>query len=153
MKIEWKIEKRRGNHRPVLKYAIALEPFEVDLAVPQVVLEEAIARPPSAWRSFCYPGEDERAGVLLDWYRLVTPSHKKGTESGELTLAWRNPESGFDDVKEAFVRLRYAFEQTLTNAHDSAPLEIVENLELSESTRKHIAAGVASARFLAAVGF
>ncbi|WP_319468407.1 hypothetical protein [uncultured Pseudodesulfovibrio sp.] len=153
MKIQWEILKKRGNHRPVLKYEIELESFEVDLAVPQVVLEKAVARPPSSWRSFCYPDEDERAGAALDWYRLMTPSHKSVTESGSLVLPWRAPGGGFDDVKTAFFRLRKDFELVLAKAHDSAPLEIVEHLELTEDTRKHIAAGVASARFLSAVGF
>jgi hypothetical protein len=153
MKIEWKIEKKRGNYRPVLKYGITLEDFEVDLAVPQVVLEEALPCPPSAWRSFCYPGQDERADTPTEWHRLVTPSHKQGTAHGELTLPWRGPEAGFDDVREAFERLRRDFEAVLVKTHDSSPLDIVENLELSEETRKHIAVGVASARFLSAVGF
>ena len=86
MKVEWTIQKKRGNHRPVLRYAIELEEFEVALAVPQVVLESAVARPPSSWRSFCYPDQDERAGEGLDWYRLMTPSHSLKSTSGALTL-------------------------------------------------------------------
>ena len=153
MKIAWKIEKKRGNHRPVLSYDIELEPFEVDLAVPQVVIDAAVPKPPSAWRSFCYPGEDERAGASLEWHMLMTPNHEKGACSGKLTLPWRSPEAGFEDIDMAFARLRRDFESTLNNAHDSAPVEVVEQLELTEDTRKRLAAGVASARFLAAVGF
>lgn len=153
MKIQWEVQKKRGNHRPVLNYEIELEQFEVDLAVPQVVLDEAIAKPPSAWRSYCYPGEDERNGVATDWHRLMTPSHKHRTVSGSLTLPWREPADEYADVEAAFKLLRHNFELILKNAHDSAPLEIVEHLELTDETKKHIVCGIASARFLSAVGF
>ncbi|CCH50164.1 hypothetical protein [Pseudodesulfovibrio piezophilus] len=153
MKIQWSIQKKRGNHRPVLEYRIELEQFEIDLAVPQVLLDKALSRPPSSWRSFCYPGEDERSGVALDWYPLMTPSHKNAVISGKLTLPWRPAGNEFVDIKVAFGRLRKDFELVLAKANESAPVEIVEHLELTEDTRKHIAAGVASARFLSAVGF
>jgi len=153
MKIRWEVIKKRGNHRPVLKYEIELEPFEIDLAVPQVVLDTAISRPPNAWRSHCYPGQDERGGADLEWYRLVTPSHKAGVVSGSLTLAWREPGNRFIDVRAAFERLRHDFETVLKNACDSAPLEIREGLELTGETRRHIACGVAASRFLSAAGF
>lgn len=152
MKIVWDIQKKRGNHRPVLNYEITLEPFEIELAVPQVVLRAAIVRPPDSWRSYCYPGEGERGDAPLEMYTLMTPSHKLGSVSESLTLPWRVSGSGYADVKAAFARLRKNFEMVLANAHDSAPIEIVENLELTAETRNHIAAGVASARFLAAVG-
>lgn len=153
MNITWSVHKKRGNHRPVVKYSIELEQFEKDLAVPQVLLDSAISKPPSAWRSFCYPGVDERGGVSLEWYRLMTPSHKSGELSESLVLAWREPDNEFLDVKAAFERLRHNFELALKKAYDSAPLEIVEDLYLSENTRKHIVSGIASTRFLAAVGF
>lgn len=153
MIIHWEVIKKRGNHRPVLLYEIELESFEVDLAVPQVVLDAAIARPPSSWRSYCYPGVDERGGVVLEWYRLMTPSHKNGKISNKLTLPWRESSNEFVDVKVAFERLKHDFEVVLKKTYDSAPLELVEDLELSEGTRKHIACGVASAKILAAVEF
>ncbi|BCS88112.1 hypothetical protein [Pseudodesulfovibrio sediminis] len=153
MNIQWSIHKKRGNHRPVLTYEIELEPFEIDLAVPQVVIDNALPKPPSSWRSFCYPDEDERAGEALDWYSLMTPSHKQVMNSGKITLPWRSQGSRFKDIEVAFTRLRQDFELVLACANDSAPVEIVEHLELTENTRNKIAAGVASARFLSAVGF
>jgi hypothetical protein len=153
MKIHWEINKKRGNHRPVLLYTLELEPFERDLAVPRVVLDTAISKPPSAWRSYCYPGEDERAGAELDWYRLMTPSHKDGKIEAKLTLAWREPGNRFVDVAAAFERLRHSFEAVLKSAHDSAPLDLVESLDLSEVTRDYIVNSVARAKILAAVGF
>ncbi|NDV18651.1 hypothetical protein GO013_04355 [Pseudodesulfovibrio sp. JC047] len=153
MKIEWTISKKRGNHRPVLQYSIELESFEVDLAVPQVVVDSAIAKPPSAWRSFCYPGEDERGEGQLEWYRLMSPSHKLKRISESVTLPWRGQTHEFVDVKAAFERLRHDFELVLKNAYESAPLNLVETLELSRNTRQHIVCGVASARILSAVGF
>lgn len=152
MKINWEVNKKRGNHRPVLTYGIELESFERDLAVPSVVIDDAIARPPSSWRSYCYPGEDERAGAPPDWYRLETPSHKAGKIFGTLTLGWREPDDGFEDVKDAFERLRHDFETVLQSAHDSAPLELVEALDITGATREYIANSVAKARLLAAVG-
>ena len=153
MKIQWEVIKKRGNHRPVLKYEIELEQFEIDLAVPQVMIKTAISRPPNAWRSYCYPGQDERAGADMEWYRLATPSHKKGGLSDSLVLPWREPGNRFIDVRAAFERLRHDFELVLKNACDCAPLEVKERLELTEETRRHIACGVASSRFLAAAGF
>ncbi|WP_285906467.1 hypothetical protein [Pseudodesulfovibrio pelocollis] len=153
MKMQWEIRKRRGYHRPVLSYSIELEPFEIELAVPQVVLDKAVVRPPSAWRSFCHPGQDERAGALPGWHRLMTPSHVMKSHGETLTLPWRGPGATFGDVEEAFSRLRRDFEMVLTAAYDSVPLDIVCELELTDATRKHIASGVVTARFLAAAGF
>jgi hypothetical protein len=153
MKIQWDITKRRGNHRPVLTYEIELEAFEVELAVPRVVLEKAVVRPPSSWRSFCQPDQDERGGAALEWYRLMTPDHGRGTFGERLTLPWRGPKARFTDVNDAFARLRHDFELVLTAAYDSVPLDIASELSLTDATRRHIASGVASARFLAAVGF
>jgi hypothetical protein len=153
MKIHWEVIKKRGNLRPVLRYGLELEPFEIDLAVPQVIVETAISRPPNAWRSYCYPGQDERSSMDLGWYRLVTPSHKQGKLSESLMLSWRDPGNRFVDVRAAFERLRHNFELTLRNACDSAPVEIKEHLELTEDTRRHVACGVAASRFLSAVGF
>ncbi|WP_419785950.1 hypothetical protein [Pseudodesulfovibrio sp.] len=153
MKIDWTIAKRRGNHRPVLKYTIELEDFETALAVPQVVLEDALVRPPSSWRSYCYPGADERFGPCSEHYRLMTPSHGQRVLSDSLTLGWRPPADAFDDVRRAFKRLRDDFEGALRNAYESAPLDIVEHLELTRETREHIARGVAAAKFLAVAGF
>jgi len=153
MRMQWEIRKRRGYHRPVLIYSIELESFEIELALPQVVLEKAVVKPPSAWRSYCHPGQDERAGALPGWHRLMTPSHVMKTFGETLTLPWRGPGATFGDVDEAFARLRRDFEMVLTAAYDSAPLDIVSGLDLTEATRKHIASGVVSARFLAAAGF
>ena len=153
MHIHWEIIKKRGNHRPVLKYEIELERFEQELAVPRVLLEEGVVRPPSSWRSYCYPGVDERGGEALERYRLMTPSHKDGKVSGSLTLPWRALPDGFADVREAFERLRRDFELVLRNAYDSAPVEVAERVGLTESTRKHLACGVARAKILSAAGF
>ena len=153
MQIHWEIVKKRGNHRPVLKYAIELEQFEKDLAVPRVLLEEGVPRPPSSWRSYCYPGEDERGGGAMERYRLMTPSHKDGKVSGSLVLPWRAQPDGFADVKAAFERLRHDFELALRSAYDSAPVELAEQVGLTEATRRHLVCGVAKARILSAVGF
>lgn len=153
MKIQWEVVKKRGNYRPVLKYEIELEQFEIDLAVPVVVLDEALSKPPSSWRSYCYPGEDERGNVPHEWYRLMTPSHKLRKVSGSILLTWRGSDTDFSDVSNAFQQLRQDFEMVLKKAYDYAPISLVETLELTDVTRKHIACGVASAKILSAVGF
>ncbi len=152
MIIEWKVTKKRGNHRPLLSYTIRLEDFERDLAVPQVVMESCIERPADGWRSYCYPNQAERRGGSGENYRLLTPDHKLGEICDTLRLSWR--ESGeYPEIEESFVRLRKQFELVLKSAYDSRPVECEGRMELSEEARKYIAGGVAAQRFLQAVGF
>lgn len=152
MIIEWTVTKRRGNHRPALDYVIRLEDFERELAVPQVVMESSIERPDEGWRSYCYPDQSERKGILGETYRLMTPSHTAGEVRDSLRLSWR--ESGeYPEIEDSFTMLREQFEMVLRNAYDSRPLNCSGQLGLSDATRQHIADGVTAQRFLQAIGF
>ena len=42
MRITWKIEKKRGNLRPVLTYTVTLEDFERALATPPLTITSLI---------------------------------------------------------------------------------------------------------------
>ena len=49
MRITWKIEKKRGNLRPVLTYTVTLEDFERQLATPPLSITSLIPEPPQSW--------------------------------------------------------------------------------------------------------
>ncbi|ACS80616.1 hypothetical protein [Maridesulfovibrio salexigens] len=152
MIIEWNITKKRGNFRPVLTYTISLEDFEKELGLPQVVLESNIPEPPDSWSASCLPGKCERNGCDCTAYRIYTPDHKTGETSGKLMLPWREG-SDYPEVKESFLKLRNNFEAVLKEAYDSHPIDVEGKLELSGDTRRHIASGLVSQRFLKAAGF
>ncbi|NDV21959.1 hypothetical protein [Desulfovibrio sp. JC022] len=152
MIIEWNLNKKRGNFRPVLTYTIRLEDFEKELGLPQVVMESSIPEPPNSWSASCLPGKCERAGAGCTAYRLYTPDHKKGEVEGKFTLPWR-VDCDYPEIKKSFLKLREDFENVLKDAYDSHPVDINGKLELSKETRQHIASGLVSQRFLKAAGF
>ncbi|WP_419779051.1 hypothetical protein [Maridesulfovibrio sp.] len=152
MIIEWNINKKRGNFRPVLSYSIKLEEFEKELGLPQVVMESTIPEPPNSWSASCLPEKCERSGETCSTYRLYTPNHKKGEVEGKFTLPWRT-DSDYPEIQDSFTRLRDHFEIILKEAYNSHPVDLNGRLELSEETRKYIAGGLISQRFLEAVGF
>lgn len=153
MLIEWKIEKKRGNFRPLLTYSIELEDYEKALAVPQVTVESTIPKPLEDWKDYCYPGQFERNGKISDLtHYLHTPSHRSGSESGRLRLPWR-ADNEYPEVEASFRRLRADFETVMRNSYDSSELDETCGLSLSDETRKHVAAGVVADRLLKAVGY
>ena len=151
MIIEWSVSKKRGNHRPVLRYTVRLEEFERDLALPQVMVESEIPKPPEGWEGHCHPGRNERGGAPCGMYALFTPSHKEGECSASLRLPWRE-DGEYPEIERSFRRLREDFEAVLKSAYDSNPIDLSRSLGLSNATRRHIASGVAACRFLQAVG-
>ncbi|PIE68814.1 MAG: hypothetical protein CSA21_05700 [Deltaproteobacteria bacterium] len=153
MKITWKIEKKRGNFRPILSWTITLEPFEQELAVSRVEVTTTIPKPPTAWESFCYPGVNERAEgwTCQDCLILDTPGHKTGSSSGSTRLPWRENRE-YPEVEEGFTALRDAFEQELMAVYDSLPMHETGALENSSEARKHLAPGFAAQRLLCVVG-
>lgn len=152
MIIEWSITKKRGNFRPVLSYTIRLEEFEIQLALPGVLLQSTIPEPPQPWSSSCLPATNERAGEQCSTHRIYTPDHKTAETGGRLTLPWRE-DCSYPEVKESFTRLRADFETVLREAYSSLPIEENGRLELSAETKRHIADGIVSEKFLKAVGF
>lgn len=152
MIIEWKINKKRGNYRPVLTYSIKLEDFEKDLALPRVVIQSEIPEPPESWSASCLPDKNERNGVECSTYRIYTPDHKTGILEGKAVLPWRET-GNYPEVETSFRALRDNFEKVLKQAYDSLPLEENGRLEMSPEIKKLIAGGIVSEKFLKAVGF
>ena len=149
---EWSINKKRGNFRPVLIYTITLENFEKDLALQSIVQQSTIPQPPESWSVSCLPQKNERAGKECLVYQIYTPDYKKGEVSGKCNLPWRE-NSAYPEIEESFISLREEFESALKVAYESKPFEIKGELDLSTETRKHIASGLISQRFLEAAGF
>ena len=112
MRITWKIEKKRGNLRPVLTYAVTLEDFERELATPPLSITSLIPEPPESWQEHCWPGQHERAGQDTPddrpCYQLSIPSHKGRHGSQSLRLPWRENNS-YPEVEASFRLLREAF--------------------------------------------
>ncbi|MDQ7831627.1 MAG: hypothetical protein RDU30_07840 [Desulfovibrionaceae bacterium] len=152
MRIEWSIEKKRGNLRPVLRYHVILERHEEHLALPMVRVASTIPEPPSSWQAFCYPDQLERAGTPpVGCYLLETPNHKRKSGGAELRLPWR-PDNSYPEVAESFAALRAAFEAELASAHNSAPMQLRGELELRPTLREAIAPAVVAERLLKLVG-
>ncbi len=153
MKIAWKIEKKRGNFRPMLSWTINLEPFEQDLAMSRVEITTGIPKPPTAWEGFCYPDTNERSEgwACEDFLVLDTPGHKVGSISGSTRLPWRE-DSEYPEVEEGFTALRDAFEEQLMAVYDSLPLNETGGLGSSSRAKKHLAPGVVAQRLLCIVG-
>ncbi len=152
MRIEWSIEKKRGNLRPILRYTVTLERHEEHLALPMVRVTSTIPEPPSSWQAFCYPDQFERAGVEpAGHYLLETPNHKRKTGSAELRLPWR-PDNRYPEVERSFGALRAAFEAELAAAHHSGPMSERGELVLRPAVREVIAPAVVAERLLKMAG-
>jgi hypothetical protein len=152
MRIEWSIEKKRGNLRPVLRYTVTLERHEEHLALPMVRIISTIPEPPSSWQAFCYPDQFERAGVEpAGYYLLETTNHKRKTGSAELRLPWR-PDNRYPEVERSFEALRAAFEVELAAAHHSGPMSERGELVLRPAVREVIAPAVVAERLLKMAG-
>lgn len=148
MRIEWRIDKQRGNLRPVLRYTVSLEPHEKALAVPSVRVQSTIPEPPDSWRPHCYPGESERAGeASKGMYVLDAPSHAGRETETTLRLPWRE-DNEYPEVEASFALLRDACEAQLTRAHASEPMNLRGELRATESLRRHVAPAVVAERLL-----
>jgi len=151
MRIEWKIEKKRGNLRPDLRYSVSLEDHEKALALPPVRLTSTIPKPEDDHQDYCYPGQFERGEqtgpARNSFHVLESPSHKGQSWVQSLRLPWREG-SEYPEVEESFLLLREAFEKELTAAYDSAPVAATQELLSSSTARKNIAPGVLAERFL-----
>lgn len=148
MRITWHIEKRRGNLRPVLTYAVALEGCEKELAMPLVRVESSIPEPPASWQAHCYPHEHERAGAPpAGRYQLSTPGHARARHEHALRLPWRE-DNAYPEVEESFQELRRAFEAALAQAHASEPMDLRGELDLTQALRRGMAPSVMAERLL-----
>ena len=151
MRIEWKIEKKRGNLRPELRYSVNLEDHEKALALPPVRITSTIPKPEEHHQDYCYPEQFERDGQSApesnSFHVLESPSHKGHSWMQSLRLPWRE-DCEYPEVEESFLLLREAFEKELTAAYGSAPMDVTKELLSSSAARKNIAPGILAERFL-----
>lgn len=152
MKIEWSIEKKRGNYRPILQYRAVLNELERSLGLAAVAVESNIPKPPEASWSYCWPGQNERSTwTPSGFYLLLTPSHKDGQRSDSLKLPWRE-DNVYPEVGESFALLRLAFESALAQALASPAMAEKGALETSPAMRQAMAPAFAAQRILKVVG-
>ncbi len=152
MRITWHIEKKRGNLRPVLDYAVVLEGSEKALALPFVRIDSTIPEPPASWQPHCYPNEHERAGLPpTGCYALATPRHDSRNRSQILRLPWREG-NDYPEVEASFLALRVAFEAALAAAHASEPMDARGELTLSVGLRRELAPALLADRLLGLAG-
>ncbi len=149
MKICWSIDKKRGNYRPTLQYTITLEAHERAIAVDSLRIESTIPRIPTAGRSWCLPGQDERAEGWqpTEFHSLTVPWFKVGESSDVLRLPFRD--SGlYPEVEASFARLRSAWEEVVRTTWNWEPLAESGMMETSEETKSAIAARLAAMQML-----
>lgn len=149
MKITWKIEKKRGNYRPSLRYTISLEEHERAIAMESVRVESSIPRIPEPGRGWCLPGEDERADGWqpTEFHFLTVPWFKTGTDSGFLRLPFRSS-AEYPEVEESFIRLRECYEEAVRAVYQWKPISLSGEMETSQKTKDAIAARLAAMQML-----
>ena len=156
MRIQWTIEKKRGNFRPLLTYTITMESFEIDLAVSALNIKSLIPRIPNAREAYCLPGEDERSASWepARYHYLSIPSVtylKDRTIEKTIRLPFR--ESGeYPEVEASFEALRTAYEEIVKEAYGHGAIFEQDEMDLSPETRTVIAAKVAGAKLLSLYG-
>lgn len=153
MKIEWKIEKQRGNYRPDLKYTISLEEHERAIATESIRIESTIPRIPQPGRRWCMPGEFERTEGWqpTEFHFLTVPWFRTGVASDFLRLPFR--ESGeYPEVEASFTRLREKYEEVVRKTYGWQPIKENGKLETSSETKTAIAARLAAMQMLALAG-
>ena len=150
MRIEWKIDKKRGNMRPELTYSVTLEEHEKNLAVPPLRIASTIPKPEDCWQEYCYPGQMERAATpaaTAEWYDLETPAHRGGARHQSLRLPWRG-DNDYPEVEASFITLREALEAEIARAYASSPMREERALHTSDAAKAAVAPAVLAERFL-----
>lgn len=148
MLIEWKITKKAGHRRPKLRYRVALEPVEIDLAVPMVRITSTIPKPVDAWQSHRRPTTSKsHTEESEDVYPLFTPSHETATCEEVLILPMRE-DNHYPEVEESFLQLRQTYEETLVTAYENSAFEKTGRLEMTLETKQRIVAGITANRFM-----
>lgn len=151
MKLIWTITKARGNLRPLLTYTIELEAWERQLATPPLRILSTIPEPPESWQEYCYPNQLERAGKAgPGYYSLDIPPHKGGSGATSLRLPWRAA-NDYPEVIASFERLREAYEEELSRAYASEPMQQRQTLRLRSPLLRETAPGILGQRILEGV--
>lgn len=150
MDITWKIQKKRGNYRPVLSWVITLEPAEMGLAMAPLALDTGIPMPPAYWEAHCYPGQNERAGAGQQGsWEVITPSHRSGKAEGRMILPWRE-DNFYPEVSAGFERVRTAMEKVLASSMRSLPMDEEGKMVLRDMVKRQMAPGLVADRMLGA---
>lgn len=156
MRIQWSIDKKRGNFRPTLTYTITLEPFEKELAVNALTVKSLIPRIPHARRPFCLPGEDERTGAWVPerYHYLCIPSapYLKDNEIKNVIRLPFREEGEYPEVEDSFEVLRHAYEKIVKQAYGHGPISRQGDMEMTPETKRTIAAKIARAKLLNVYG-
>ncbi|MDL2316456.1 hypothetical protein LJC59_05180 [Desulfovibrio sp. OttesenSCG-928-A18] len=152
MRIEWTIEKKRGNLRPMLRYSVTLEEHEKALALPGISVLSCIPEVEEERQEYCYPGQYERTkiattGIERQRRYLEIPSHVGHSWTHSLRLPWRK-DNDYPEVETSFRLLREAFEKELAAAYASKPMRAEGSLETSAPAKANIAPGILGERFL-----
>ena len=150
MKITWNLDKKRGNYRPTLTYAMVLEDFEREMAVDSISIRSLLPKLDRPDEAFCLPGTHERleGWQPRDYHHISTPYFKDGQSSGFLRLPFR--ESGeYPEIEASFALLKQQHEARVRQTYAWQPLARQGELDLSGETREAIAATLTARRLLA----
>ncbi|MBQ7739432.1 MAG: hypothetical protein IJT59_07255 [Desulfovibrionaceae bacterium] len=75
------------------------------------------------------------------------PSHEGRSWEQSFRLPWR-ADNQYPEVEETFANVRKVFEEELTRAYESQPMDVEQRLNASLKLKKHLAPGVLAERFL-----
>lgn len=150
MRIQWNIEKKRGNFRPGLIYTLELEEYERQLAVEAVNVRSRIPRIDAPHEPYCLPDCYERGADWRpqDYHWLTAPFFRDGRRTGFIRLPFRES-NAYPEVERSFALLREAHEQVVQRAYSWNPISEAGSLDLTSQTRRAIAARVTADRLLA----
>jgi hypothetical protein len=134
MKIEWEIEKQRGNYRPTLKYRVILDKWERELNINKHHVKSTIPAPA--------PAHDIPSNMVDEGEEKIS-LYMTSQSSKTIYLPFRR-NGEYPEVKESMEKLRDCVEKAIIQAHDSLALNITGSLEMTPATKKHVAAHVAA---------
>jgi hypothetical protein len=149
MKINWKVEKKRGNFRPMLTYNISLEEHEAAIAMHAINIAGTIPRVPEGNRSWCSPCCDEREDGWQpeSFHYISVPHFKNGSSSGCIRLPFRESRE-YPEVEESFKMLRTAYEEVVREVYSWKPVSEEGELNITSETKEQIAASIAAQKML-----
>ncbi|MFP4317031.1 MAG: hypothetical protein ACLFQR_12490 [Desulfovibrionales bacterium] len=149
MRIDWGVTKPQGNVRPVFWYELSLSEEEEKLHPQIAPLETKI---PVPLAMFVNGGKDQEPlpGMLrpshLDRRTDHLPTLVVYGDRGKrwVVLPWREDGYWYErEIRTAVESFRARVEEALRRACDSKAFDVSESLEMSESTRRHIAPFIA----------
>ena len=153
MRINWKIEKKRGNFRPILRYTLTLEEYEQAIAMHAVTIVSSIPKVSDSYQAWCMPccGEREDGWQPDDFHYLSVPYFKTGSSNGFIRLPFK--ESGsYPEVEESFRMLRTAYEQVVREVYSWKPTSEQGGLGITTETKEEIVATLAAQKMLTLFG-